>query len=90
MLTVAAPSPVHVDEIAGATGLRWAPLSMAGYRPQRITLDCTRLAALVDLPADAASAARLVAEYRTCAQMLLPKRLFDRAVATSLPVLIWP
>lgn len=67
VLNVAAPQPVHMDALAEAAGLPWRPAPAPGYTPQRIVLDCSRLAALVDLRPDAGTAQRLIAEWRDCA-----------------------
>ncbi|SEK69870.1 Nucleoside-diphosphate-sugar epimerase [Roseovarius nanhaiticus] len=64
VLNVAAPEPIHMDTLAEAAGLRWTAMPAAGYTPQRIVLDCTRLAGLVAVPSDAGSAARLISEWR--------------------------
>ncbi len=64
LLNVAAPQPVHMDALADAAGLPWSAVPAAGYTPQRIVLDCTRLARLVNLRADAGAAPRLISEWR--------------------------
>ncbi|MCF6272241.1 MAG: hypothetical protein L3J37_03480 [Rhodobacteraceae bacterium] len=54
LLNVAAPVPVHMEQLAAASSLPWAYRAAPPSSIQNISLDCQALCQLVDFPVHAA------------------------------------
>tara|TARA_R110002051_G_scaffold265548_1_gene325414 strand:- start:2958 stop:3641 length:684 start_codon:yes stop_codon:yes gene_type:complete len=66
LLNVAAPSPVYMEELAEAADLPWTSRKPPPHVPQRIVLNCERLAKLVSLETGIGSASTLISEWKRC------------------------
>jgi nucleoside-diphosphate-sugar epimerase len=69
-LNIAAPGVVEMGALLDAAGLGWTPRPAPDTAIAEVALDTRRLERIVDLPAQAGSAAQLVAEWR---QMGVPE-----------------